>query len=139
MSGRRWAVIRCRAGVPRGPNVRRAPAGTACWMALADRPGCSVWNPGLQPRATVTWTAACADGVAALLDGCHHAALGRGEGGRDLRSEGVAVAAEHFRHGGRGARHGRRSVDGRVRSAVGRGSRSSGLAVEQTLVVATRR
>ena len=49
---------------------------------------------------------------AALLDGRHHAALGRGEGGRDLRSEGVAVAAEDVRHGERGARHGRRSVDG---------------------------
>ena len=49
---------------------------------------------------------------AALLDGRHHAALGRGEGGRDLRSEGVAVAAEDVRHGERGARHGRCSVDG---------------------------
>ena len=33
-------------------------------MALADRPGCSVWNPGLQPGAIVTWTAACVDGLA---------------------------------------------------------------------------
>ena len=47
-----------------GPTCAGQPAGTACWMALADRPGCSVWNPGLEPGATVTWTAACADGVA---------------------------------------------------------------------------
>ena len=40
------------------------PADTACWMALADWPACYVWNPSLQPGATVTWTAACADGVA---------------------------------------------------------------------------
>ena len=47
-----------------GPTCANQPAGTACWMALADRPGCSVWNPGLQPGATVIWSAACADGVA---------------------------------------------------------------------------
>ena len=40
------------------------PAGTSCWMEISGRSECYVWNPGLQPGATVTWTAACAGGVA---------------------------------------------------------------------------
>ena len=40
------------------------PAGTSCWMEISGRPECHVWNPSLQPGATVTWTAACAGGVA---------------------------------------------------------------------------
>ena len=47
----------------------------------------------------------------ALHDGRHHTTLRRGESGPDLGPEGVAVAAEHLRHGERGAWHGRRSVD----------------------------
>ena len=50
-------------------------------------------------------------GGAALHDGRHHTTLRRGESGPDLGPEGVAVAAEHLRHGERGAWHGRRSVD----------------------------
>ena len=61
-----------------------------------------------------------AEGVgAALLDGRHHAALRIREGGPDLRSEGVAVAAEDIRLGERVAWHGRRSVDGLGAFAVG--------------------
>ena len=40
------------------------PAGAACWMEIAQRSGCYVWNPGLQPGATVTWTGQCAGGFA---------------------------------------------------------------------------
>ena len=47
-----------------GPTCAGQPAGTACWMALADRPGCLVWDPYFQPGATVTWTTACVDGLA---------------------------------------------------------------------------
>ena len=39
------------------------PAGTACWMQVAARPGCYVWNPGLALGATVTWTGQCAGGL----------------------------------------------------------------------------
>ena len=50
-------------------------------------------------------------GGAALLDGRHHAALRRREGGPDLGPEDIAVAAEDLRHSERGAWHGRCSVD----------------------------
>ena len=40
------------------------PAGTACWLEISGRPGCYVWNPNPQPGETVTWTAACAGGLA---------------------------------------------------------------------------
>ena len=40
------------------------PKGAACWMELADHPGCYVWNSYLEPAATVTWTEECAEGLA---------------------------------------------------------------------------
>ena len=39
-------------------------AGTACWMELANQPECYVWNPSLQPDATVRWTGECAGNLA---------------------------------------------------------------------------
>ena len=55
--GRPGAVFRS------GPTCAGQPAGTSCWMGISGRSGCYVWNPGLQPGATVTWTA-CVGGVA---------------------------------------------------------------------------
>ena len=78
-------------------------------------------------------------GGAALLDGRHHTALRGRQSGPDLGPEDIAVAAEDFRHRERGARQALAPSTGWVRSGTGRGSRSAGLAVEQTLVVATRR
>ena len=40
------------------------PAGSSCWMALADRPECYVWNPYLQKDETVTWSGKCSGSVA---------------------------------------------------------------------------
>ena len=40
------------------------PAGTSCWMEISGRSGCHVWNPGLEPGATVTWTGECVGGFA---------------------------------------------------------------------------
>ena len=40
------------------------PAGTSCWMEISGRSGCYVWNPGLEPGATVTWTGECVGGFA---------------------------------------------------------------------------
>ena len=39
------------------------PAGTSCWMEIAGRPGCHVWNPNPQPGETVTWTGECSGGL----------------------------------------------------------------------------
>ena len=74
---------------------------------------------GVVPDAAMAAAVALLDvaaegGGAALLDGRHHSALRRGEGGPGLSPEGVAIAAEDLRHGERGARHDRRSVDIRV-------------------------
>ena len=71
---------------------------------------------GVVPDAPMTAVVTLLDvaaerGGAALLDGRHHAAVRRREGGPDLGPEGIAVAAEHLRHGERGARHDRSSVD----------------------------
>ena len=40
------------------------PEGSECWMELDNQPGCHVWNPTLQPDATVTWTGECAESLA---------------------------------------------------------------------------
>ena len=65
------------------------PAGAACWMEISQRPGCHVWNPGLAPGATVTWTGGCGGGFAQgmgtltwLWDGNRQTATGRLEDGR---------------------------------------------------------
>ena len=69
--------------------------------------------PDAPTAAVVTLLDVAAErGGAALLDGRHHTALRRRQDGPDLGPKDIAVAAEHFRHGERGTRHGRRSVDG---------------------------
>ena len=40
------------------------PRGVPCWMEVANRPGCYVWNPNPQPEETVTWTGGCSGGFA---------------------------------------------------------------------------
>ena len=71
---------------------------------------------GVVPDAPMAATVALLDvaaegGGPALLDGRHHPALRRGEGGPGPGPERLAVAAEDLRHGERGARRDRRSVD----------------------------
>ena len=76
--------------------------------------------PDAPMAAVVTLLDVAAEGGgSALLDGRHHAALRRREGGPGLGPEGIAVAAEDLRHGDRGARHGRRSGDVRSRFRYG--------------------
>ena len=40
------------------------PAGSACWMEIAQQPECYVWNENPQPADSVTWTGECAGGLA---------------------------------------------------------------------------
>ena len=40
------------------------PKGTACWLELADNPGCYVWNRYLTVDETATWSAGCTGGLA---------------------------------------------------------------------------
>ena len=95
---------------------------------------------GVVPDAPMAAVATLLDvaaegGGATLLDGRHHAALRRREGGPDLGSEVVAVAAEDLGYGERGAWHGRSSVDGlgalwygprEVQRTLGRADRAGG-------------
>ena len=46
------------------PVCGEQPRGAPCWMEVANRPGCYVWNPNPQPEETVTWTGECNGGVA---------------------------------------------------------------------------
>ena len=83
-------------------------------------------------------------GGAANLDRRHHPALCGGQSSTVLLTIGVAVAAEHIRHFWPGSTPTgpAAQADAAVCSAsigVGYGSRSSGLVVAQTLLVAIRR
>ena len=40
------------------------PEGAACWMEVSRQPGCYVWNSFLLLGATVSWSGACASGLA---------------------------------------------------------------------------
>ena len=40
------------------------PLGSSCWMALAGRPECYVWNPYFEEGETVTWSGRCSGNVA---------------------------------------------------------------------------
>ena len=40
------------------------PAGSSCWMALANHPECYVWNSNLQKDVTATWTGECSNNKA---------------------------------------------------------------------------
>ncbi|MXY58177.1 MAG: hypothetical protein F4029_06530 [Gammaproteobacteria bacterium] len=38
--------------------------GSACWMEIANSPGCYVWNPQLNAKESVTWSGTCTDDLA---------------------------------------------------------------------------
>ncbi len=83
-------------------------------------------------------------GGPAPLDRGHDTPLGRRQRGPRLVTIPVAVATKHVRHLQRWAIHGPRrqkywGVVGVEAGGTGRGSKSSGLDVEQTFVVAMRR
>lgn len=63
------------------------PVGSSCWMALADRPDCYVWNPNLQNRESVTWNGGC-EGNVARGDGTLSWAVADGD---SLRKEGSSI------------------------------------------------
>ncbi|MCY4027909.1 MAG: DUF4189 domain-containing protein [Acidobacteria bacterium] len=46
------------------PLCSEQPRGVPCWMEVANRQGCYVWNPNPQRDETVTWTGGCRDGFA---------------------------------------------------------------------------
>ena len=65
------------------------PAGAACWMEIAQQPGCYVWNSSLATGASVTWTGECVGGLAQgtgtltwISDGNQQTNTGRLQDGR---------------------------------------------------------
>ena len=46
------------------PICAGQPRGTACWMELRNWPGCFVWNAGLVPGVTATWSGECSADLA---------------------------------------------------------------------------
>ncbi len=50
--------------LPEGRICTEVYSPESCWMELADRPGCYLWNPAPQENVTVTWTRGCSNGLA---------------------------------------------------------------------------
>ena len=72
-----------------GQTCAGQAAGATCWMEISQQPVCYVWNPGLALGATVTWTGACAGGLAQgagtltwVWDGNRQTATGRLQDGK---------------------------------------------------------
>ena len=51
-------------GISAGQTCAGKPQGAACWMELANQPGCYVWNPNLQTDETAAWPGECSGGMA---------------------------------------------------------------------------
>ena len=51
-------------GVSAGQTCAGKPQGAACWMELANQPGCYVWNDYLMADETAAWPGECSGGMA---------------------------------------------------------------------------
>ena len=49
---------------PEGPICTGEYSPDSCWMEIAGRPGCYLWNPFPQDDETVTWNGECSNGLA---------------------------------------------------------------------------
>jgi len=59
------AVVTAEVGrMPDGPICTGDSSPDSCWMEIAGRPGCYLWNPVPQDDETVTWTGECSNGLA---------------------------------------------------------------------------
>lgn len=59
------AVVSAGVGrMPDGPICTGAYSPDSCWMEIAGRPGCYLWNPSPKDNETVTWTGECSNGLA---------------------------------------------------------------------------
>ena len=50
--------------LPEGRICTEVYSPDSCWMELADRPGCYVWNPSPRENVAVTWSRTCSNGLA---------------------------------------------------------------------------
>ena len=50
--------------MPDGPICTGDSSPDPCWIEIAGRPGCYLWNPSPEDDVTVTWTGECTDGLA---------------------------------------------------------------------------
>ena len=51
-------------GISAGETCAGKPEKSACWQELDNQPECYLWNANLQVNETVTWSGACAGGLA---------------------------------------------------------------------------
>ena len=51
-------------GISAGQTCAGQAEGAACWMELANQPGCYVWNPNLSADETAAWPGECSGGLA---------------------------------------------------------------------------
>ena len=59
------AVVRAEVErIPDGPICTGDYSSDSCWMELAVRPGCYLWNPSPQDDETVGWNGECSNGLA---------------------------------------------------------------------------
>ena len=79
-------------GISAGQTCTGKPEGADCWMELANRPGCFVWNAYLSPGETAIWTADCSGGLASGTGTLKNA----WEGGE---SESTGLVRDGKRHG----------------------------------------
>ena len=81
---------------PEGPICTGDYSPDSCWMEIAGRPGCYLWNPFPQDEETVTWNGECSDGLAQGIGRTtwyeHHEVTQMWEGRRaEGKGEGWAV------------------------------------------------
>ena len=50
--------------LPEGRICTEVYSSDSCWMELADRPACYLWNPFPRENVTVTWSGGCSSGLA---------------------------------------------------------------------------
>lgn len=62
-SERKTSISAFARDLPEGRICTAVYSPESCWMELADRPGCYLWNPSPQENETVTWTGVCSNGL----------------------------------------------------------------------------
>ena len=71
---------------PDGPICTERASSEGCWTAIANHPGCFLWNPAPREDVTATWTGGCSNGLA------------QGEGRIDWFQNGVLLETAEVRH-----------------------------------------
>lgn len=58
-----------RAGLRPEETCAGKARGAACWQEITGQPGCYIWNSGLEPGSSVSWSGECVSGLAQAASG----------------------------------------------------------------------